>query len=202
MPGQIETNIAIQFRAGVQRAYSAAAQDPQAGHPFPMGRKFAESLGYTPDVLAGIPAAAIDAFAGVSNVAVFAQIPPGVTVLDLGCGAGLDSLIAARKAGPAGRVIGIDFSTTMLDRAREAAAEAGVKNVEFCQAGAETLCLDDASLDTALVNGIFNLNPARDRIFKELARIMRPGGTVYAAEIILRQPLPPELQDGELNWFA
>src|SRR5574341_871346 len=116
----MEMNKAAQLREGVRQAYSAAAENPQAKHPFPVGRQFAESLGYAPDALAGIPAAAVDTFAGVSNVAVFAEIPPGATVLDRGCGAGLDSLIAARRVGPAGLVIGVDFSEAMLHRARQA----------------------------------------------------------------------------------
>lgn len=190
------------IREGVRQAYSAAAENPQARHPFPLGRQFAESVGYWPDILAGIPAAAVDAFTGVSNVAVFASIPPGATVLDLGCGAGLDSLIAARRVGPTGKVIGVDFSEAMLRRARQAAVAAGIDNVEFHQADAENLCLDDASIDVALVNGIFNLNPARDHLFQELARVVRPGGAVYAAELILREPLPPEAQADETNWFA
>jgi arsenite methyltransferase len=190
------------IRAGVQQAYSAAAENPQAEHPFPVGRLFAESLGYSSEVLASIPAAAIDAFAGVSNVAVFAEISPGAVVLDLGCGAGLDSLIAARRVGPTGQVIGLDFSAAMLQRARQAAAEARINNAEFRQGKAEKISLDDASVDVALINGIFNLNPARDQIFHELARVMRPGGVVYAAELILREPLPPEVQASETNWFA
>lgn len=190
------------IRAGVQHAYSAAAENPQAGHPFPVGRLFAESLGYSAEVLADIPAAAIDAFAGVSNAAVFADIPPGATVLDLGCGAGLDSLIAARRVSPTGKIIGIDFSEAMLVRARQAAAEAGISHIEFRRADAEHLPLDDASIDVALVNGIFNLNPMRDSIFRELARVVRPDGFIYAAELILCEPLPPETLASETNWFA
>lgn len=190
------------IRAGVQHAYSAAAENPQAEHPFPVGRLFAESLGYSPEMLADIPAAAIDAFAGVSNVAVFADIPPGATVLDLGCGAGLDSLIAARRVGPTGKIIGIDFSEAMLVRARQAAAEAGINPIEFRLADAENLPLDDASIDVALVNGIFNLNPMRDAIFRELARVVRPDRFIYAAELILCEPLPPETLANETNWFA
>jgi arsenite methyltransferase len=190
------------LRDGVRQAYSAAADNPQGEHPFPVGRQFAESLGYPPALLAGLPAMAVEAFAGVSNVAIFADLPAGATVLDLGCGAGLDSLIAVQRVGPAGRVIGLDFSEPMLARARQAAAEAGLNNVEFQQADAENLFLEDASVDAALVNGIFNLNPARDLIFFELARVVRPGGTVYGAEIILREPLPPEEQASETNWFA
>src|SRR5688572_20229910 len=119
------------LREGVRKAYSLAAENPQADHPFPVGRQFAESLGYPPETLAALPASAVEAFAGVSNVAILADIPQGATVLDLGCGAGLDSLIAGHRVGPSGRVIGVDFSEPMLARARQAAAEAGCEQVEF-----------------------------------------------------------------------
>lgn len=195
-------NRTAELRAGVHQAYSAAAENPQAEHPFPVGSNFAKSLGYPPDLLADLPAMALEAFAGVSNVAIFADIPLGATVLDLGCGAGLDSLIAARRVGPTGRVIGVDFSEAMLSRARQAAAASGLANVEFRQTEAEKLDLADGAVDLALVNGIFNLNPARDQIFRELARVVRPGGAVYAAELILREPLPPQVQASETNWFA
>jgi len=198
----MNTEKAQQLREGVRDAYSAAAENPQAKHPFPVGRSFAESLGYPPELLASLPAVAVDAFAGVSNVAIFADIPLDATVLDLGCGAGLDSLIAARRVGPNGRVIGMDFSETMLARAQQAATEVGADNMEFRRADAENIPLEADTIDVALVNGIFNLNPARDLIFAELARVVRPSGVVYAAEIILREPLPPETQASETNWFA
>jgi SAM-dependent methyltransferase len=191
-----------QLRASVQGAYSAAAERPQDEHPFPVGRQFAESLGYPQDLLVGLPSVSVDAFSGVSNIAVFADIGEGVTVLDLGCGAGLDSLVAAQRTGPKGKVIGVDFSDAMLVRARQAAAEVGVGNVEFYQADAEDLPIEDGVIDVVLVNGIFNLNPMRDSIFRELVRVVRQGGAVYAAELILRQPLPQEIQDSEANWFA
>lgn len=191
-----------QLRDGVRRAYSAAAVSPQDEHPFPMGRRFAESVGYPQDLLTSLPSASVDAFSGVSSVAVFADIPVGATVLDLGCGAGLDSLIAARRTGPQGKAIGVDFSDAMLARARQAAAQVGIDNVEYNQADAEKLPIEDGSVDVALVNGIFNLNPARCEIFYELARVVRQGGAVYTAELILREPLPPEIRDSAANWFA
>jgi ubiquinone/menaquinone biosynthesis C-methylase UbiE len=159
-------------------------------------------VGYPPDLLADLPSISVDAFCGVSNVAVFADIPEGSVVLDLGCGAGLDSLVAAGRAGPGGRVIGVDFSASMVASARRAAAEAGVETVEFHEADAERLPIDDGSIDVALVNGIFNLNPARDAIFRELARVVRPGGVVYGAELILREPLPADVRESETDWFA
>ncbi len=200
------------LRTAVRNAYSAAAERPCEKHPFPVGRGFAESIGYPPELLEELPRIACDAFTGVSCVSVFADIPPGAVVLDLGCGAGLDSLIAGRRVGESGRVIGVDFSDAMLARAREAASEAGAGNVEFHQADAEGLPFDDASFDVAIVNGIFNLNPARNAIFKELARVVRPaakplhagcaGGSVWAAELILKAQLAAEAKADEANWFA
>jgi SAM-dependent methyltransferase len=191
-----------QLREGVRLAYSAVAESPQAQHPFPNGRIFAESLGYPVELLDELPAESVEAFAGVSNVSIFADIPAGATVLDVGCGAGLDSLIAAQRTGPTGRVIGLDFTQAMLSRATQSARKAGLAHVEFRQANAEQMPAADASVDVALVNGIFNLNPTRQQIFQQLARVMKPGGAVYAAEIILREPLPPEEQANVTNWFA
>jgi arsenite methyltransferase len=191
-----------ELRGRVCEAYSAASNSPTEKHPFPVGRAFAESLGYPAALLDTLPPAAVEAFAGVSNVSMIAEIPEGATVLDLGCGAGLDSLIAARRAGRSGRVIGIDFSDTMLERARKAAREAAVSNASFEHADAEHLPLDDACIDVAIVNGIFNLNPAREFIFSELARVLRRGGVVYSAELILASPLPPNVLQTESDWFA
>jgi arsenite methyltransferase len=190
------------LREMVRGAYSTAAEQPQQKHAFPVGRQFAESIGYPAELLASLPSVACDAFAGVSNVSLFAEIPSAATVLDLGCGSGTDTLIAARRVGPTGKVFGVDFSAAMLSRVRQAVAESGALNVELRESDAERLPIGDATVDVAIVNGIFNLNPARDTIFHELPRVVRPGGTVYAAELILSQPLPAEVRASEADWFA
>jgi arsenite methyltransferase len=190
------------LRDRVRIAYSAAAETPQEKHAFPLGRVFAESLGYPAELLDSLPTIACDAFAGVSNVSVFAEIPSGATVLDLGCGAGMDALIAARRVGPAGKVIAVDFSAAMLARARQAVAEAGESRIELREAGAEQLPIADEEIDVAMVNGIFNLNPSREAILRELARVVRRGGKAFAAELILTSPLPAEARANEANWFA
>ena len=190
------------LREGVRQSYSEVANKPRHKHPFPVGRAFAESVGYPSDLLESLPAVSVDVFAGVSNVVVFAAIPPGATVLDLGCGGGLDSLIAAQRTGPRGKVIGVDFSDAMLARARQGALEAEFDNVEYYLGDAEGLPIEDASVDVALVNGILNLNQARSSIIQELARVMKLGGSVYAAELILREALPQEVQADETNWFT
>ncbi len=190
---------APELRRKVLDAYSAAALHPSSKHAFPVGRQFAENLGYPRDLLDKLPPACVEAFSGVSKLSLIADFPTEAVVLDLGCGAGLDSLIAARHAQ---KVIGIDFSSAMLDRARESLRAADVHNVLLCQADAESLPLPDDSIRVALVNGIFNLNPARDAILRELRRVITPGGAVYAAELVLNAPLPPEQQSSEAKWFA
>ncbi len=190
------------LRAAVCEAYSAAARQPAGKHPFPVGREFAESLGYPGGLLDSLPASAVDAFAGVSNVSLFADIVEGSTVLDLGCGAGLDALIASRRTGAGGKVCGLDFSDSMLERASRAEREAGARNIELVHADAERLPLPDSAIDVVLVNGIFNLNRRRAEILGELTRVMRRGGMVFGAELILAAALPEGEHTCPTNWFA
>ncbi len=201
MPADSKKDSAADLAAAVREAYSAAALDPHGRHPFPVGREFAEALGYPAGVLDVLPASA-EAFSGVSNVSIFAGIPAGSRVLDLGCGAGLDTLIAARRLDGKGLVAGVDFSRAMLERARRAAADASIPGVSFLRANAHELPLRDSSIDVALANGVFNLSPLRGAIFAELARVVRLGGAVYAAELILCGPLPPEVRESTADWFA
>lgn len=181
----------------VRDAFSAVARDPGGEHAFAIGRELALGVGYPAELLDRMPEPSVAAFAGVAPVSVTASLMPGERVLDLGCGAGLDSLIAAERVGRDGRVVGIDFSADMLARA----AATGAEHVSWCRASAEELPLADGSADVALVNGLFNLNPGRSRIMAELARVVRPGGRVHAAELVLRGPLP-EAERTEANWFA
>src|SRR2546428_3367240 len=145
----------------VRSAYSSAARQPGGAHPFPVGRELAASLGYPPELLDSIPSVAVEAFAGVSNVAVVAEIPAGARVLDLGCGAGLDALIAAGRVGARGRVLGVDFSEAMLARAHAAVAEAGARTPDVRRGEGARLPVRDRPLDGGLGHGHFNLNPAR-----------------------------------------
>jgi arsenite methyltransferase len=190
------------LRDGVREAYGAVAEGPARDHPFPVGREFALSLGYPASLLDELPAICVDAFTGVSNVSIGAEIAAGSTVLDLGCGAGLDCLVAARKTGPGGKVVGIDFSAAMLARARQASGALGLEQVEFRKGDAERVPLEDGSVDVALVNGIFNLNPTRAEIFAELVRLLRPGGRAWVAELVLRSPPAAEASRADADWFA
>lgn len=198
------------IRDQVCAAYSVAAKAPEQQHPFPVGRRFAESVGYSPELLDEWPGPA-SRFCGTSCVAAFADIPAGARVLDLGCGGGLDSLLAARRTGPGGTVTAVDFSAAMLEVARAAAEEADLGNIDFRRGDAETIPAEDSSVDVALVNGIFNLNPRREAIFQELARVLKPGGKVFGAEIIRREAPGPlrgvvralvTSSSNTDNWFA
>ena len=190
------------LRDGVRKAYSDAALHPEDKHPFPVGRAFALELGYPAEWLDSVSRLSVNAFTGVSAVPLFAEIPPRSVALDLGCGAGLDTLIAASRAGAGAKLVGIDFSFAMLARARRSLRKTGQQSVVFVLADAENLPLPDASVDVALVNGIFNLNPMREAIFAGLARVMKPGGKVFGAELILREPLPEDQRRDASNWFA
>jgi arsenite methyltransferase len=193
---------AAQLRNSVREAYSKAATEPEGDHPFPVGREFAFSIGYPRELLEAIPEASVESFAGVSNVSVFATLPAGCTVVDLGCGSGLDSFVAARRVGPHGRVVGIDFSEAMLSRASCSLRGSTLSNLLFVRSAAERLPLADASIDQALVNGIFNLNPFRDQIVTELARVLKPGGSVFGAELVLKAPLDEGERSDASNWFS
>lgn len=187
---------------GVRRAYSEAANDPFRPHPFPVGKVFAESVGYPKELLDTLPDEASESFAGAGNIAVVAEIDPGSVVLDLGCGTGLDSLIAARKTGPSGRVVGIDFSPPMLTKAISASRRARMGGILYCCADAGCLPLPSQSIDVVLVNGIFNLNPVRDRLFAEMARVLKPGGVVNAVELVFTKAQQVKPVRNLNDWFA
>ncbi|MBF0472344.1 MAG: methyltransferase domain-containing protein [Nitrospirae bacterium] len=195
---QINTD---EFSEKVKEVYSSVAANPYDKHSFPTGRKFAESIGYPKEILDKLPAITVDCFAGVSNVSIYASIPQGAAVLDLGCGAGLDTLIAAQKTGSSGRVIGIDFSEAMINKANFGIKQCGYTNVSLQIEHADTLSLPDSSIDIALVNGIFNLNPFREKIFIELARVIKKGGVVYASELILKEPNISSIVCSLDNWL-
>jgi len=163
-------------------------------------RAVAEAFGYSPEELSSIPA---EANMGLScgNPTATANLRPGEVVVDLGSGGGLDVFLAARKVGPAGRAIGIDMTPEMVDRARRNAAADGYTNVEFHLATIDRLPLPDASVDVVISNCVINLAPDKQAVFREIARVLKPGGRVAVSDIALKKPLPPELA-GDLMAYA
>jgi arsenite methyltransferase len=156
---------------------------------------------YDPEELAQVPESAVSRALGVGNHLRFADIEPGQTVLDIGCGAGIDTILAARRTGPAGRVIGLDFLPEMLERTESAAAAAGLDNVETLEAEMEAIPLPDASVDQVISNGVINLSPRKARVLAECARVLRPGGRFWASDLtIVEDQLPPEVLTHPAAW--
>jgi arsenite methyltransferase len=173
------------LREEIRKTYADVSTDQQRDFIFPTGRAWAQELGYPEPELSRVPDASVESFAGVANHWPLGRIEPGSIVLDLGCGAGTDLLIAAEMTGLAGRVIGVDMTASMLDRARASAAEMGVTNVELHESLIEALPLDDASVDVVISNGVIDLVPDKDAVLDEIDRVLRPGGRLQVADVVI-----------------
>jgi SAM-dependent methyltransferase len=180
-----------EIRALVREAYRAVDGESRA---------VAERL-YSPEELALVPASAVGRALGVGNHLRHARIRPGDTVLDLGCGAGIDTILAAHRTGPSGRVLALDFLPEMLERTAAAAQEAGLDNVETLEGEMEAIPLPEASVDCVLSNGVINLSPRKARALAECARVLRPGGELCVADVTVEdEELPPEVLTHPAAW--
>lgn len=175
----------------IRKTYASVSQEPERDFVFPTGRAWAEDLDYPPE-LANVPETAVESFAGVANPFSLGRLESGERVLDLGCGAGTDSLVAAQMIGPGGHVTGIDMTPEMLARARRAAAEMGAANVDFVEGEIEQLPLGDASVDVVISNGVIDLVPDKDSVFAEISRVLRPGGRIQLADVTIQNPVSEE----------
>ncbi|HLL88981.1 MAG TPA: arsenite methyltransferase [Tepidisphaeraceae bacterium] len=164
-------------------------------------RAVAEAFGYSADELSAIPAGA-NMGLSCGNPTAMASLRPGETVVDLGCGGGLDVFLAAQKVGPAGKAVGIDMTPAMIDRATANAARGGYANVEFHLATIDRLPLADASVDCVISNCVINLAADKDAVFREVARVLKPGGRVAVSDIALKQPLPDELRESVMAFVG
>jgi SAM-dependent methyltransferase len=175
----------------IRKTYARVSQEPDRDFIFPTGRSWAEDLEYPPE-LAAVPDSAVESFAGVANPFSLGRLQPGERVLDLGCGAGTDSLIAAQMVAPHGSVIGIDMTDEMLGKARAAAAAMGAANVDFVAGEAERLPFADATFDIVISNGVIDLVPDKDAVFGEIQRVLLPGGRIQLADVTIQQPVSEE----------
>jgi arsenite methyltransferase len=189
-PVDLDTQV---LRSEISKVYARVAADPAGDFHFHRGPAYAaEFLGYDPAELAALPAECTASFAGIANPHSIAPILEGESVLDIGCGAGTDLLLAARRVGATGHAIGLDMTEAMRDRARGCAAAAGLGNVEVHQGDATALPLSDATVDVIISNGVLNLVPEKEKAFAEIRRVLRPGGRLQLADIVLEAELGEE----------
>lgn len=180
------------IRASIKDRFANVARSPESEKGFSLGPESAKSLGYSSAEIDALPQSVTESFAGVGNPFSLGELHAGETVLDLGCGAGMDSVLAARRVGPSGKVVGVDITEEMLGKARENAARLGLTNAEFRQADWEALPLETGTVDAAISNGVFNLCLDKPRAVAEAFRVLRAGGRLHMADMILEDHVRPE----------
>jgi arsenite methyltransferase len=188
------------LRDEIQKTYTGVSERREEKFIFPTGRAWAEDLGYPGDLLGRVPEETVESFAGVANHFTLGGVDEGETVLDLGCGAGTDLLIAAQMAGPGGRAIGIDITPSMVERARRSATEMGLANVEIHEGLIERLPVPDESVDVVISNGVIDLVPDKDAVFSEIKRVLKPGGRLQIADVVIHREVSEEAKQDIDLW--
>ena len=188
------------LRSQISDKYSQVALTPEKGFHFHTGRPLADMLGYDADLLDWLPAGTVESFAGTGNPFSLGDLRPGELVLDIGCGAGIDSLIAARQVGPGGSVIAVDMTPAMLEKAGQSAHQAGLTNIDFRPGLAESLPADDGAIDVVISNGVINLCPDKVAVMKEVHRVLKPGARFQIADIIVHKEVDQEAKDDINLW--
>lgn len=178
------------LRKAIQDEYREVAEHPDKGFHFHTGRRLTQIVGYKDEWFTGVSERAIESFAGTGNPFAMGELVAGEKVVDIGSGGGIDSLVAALMVGPTGNVVGVDMTPEMLERARTAAAESGVDNVEFREAYMEELPVPDGWADVVISNGVLNLTPDKQKTLGEMFRVLRPGGRLQIADILVSRAVP------------
>lgn len=181
--------------------YGQVAENPEKAYAFPVGKEFAVSIGYPKKLINNLPKSIVDSFCGVSYPPSFKEMKEGDTVLDIGCGAGLDLYIASTIVGPKGKVFGIDYSNKMVEKARNNMKKLNVMNVEVKRARSDNIPLEDESVDLVSSNGIYNLSPNKKAVFQEGYRVLKSNGIISLSEIVLKKPLEKEIRKKIEDWF-
>jgi arsenite methyltransferase len=178
-----------ELRREIRKEYREVAEHPDRGFHFHTGRALARIVEYRDEWLEGIPESVVASFAGTGNPFSIKTLAPGERVVDLGCGAGIDSFIAARQVGPEGAVVGIDMTPEMLERARAALAVTGIEQLEFKEGYLEEIPVEDGWADVVISNGVVNLSPDKREVFGEIHRVLKPGGRIQIADILVSRPV-------------
>ena len=191
------------LRSEIRKVYADVASDPNKGYHFHTGPEYArERLGYPQELLDRVPAEVSASFAGVGNPFSLGPVRAGEVVLDIGSGAGMDAFIAASLVGPTGQVIGLDMTDAMLEKATAWQQRLGLRQLEFRKGLAEEIPLDDGSADVVISNGVINLTPDKSRVFREIRRLLRPGGRLQIADILVQKEIPPAAKEDVAIWTA
>ena len=189
----VQPDIDVEFlKCEIKKTYAQVSAEQDTEFIFPTGRAWALDLGYPADLLERVPESSAGSFAGVANPFSLGLLQPGEQVLDLGSGAGTDSLVAAQMVGPTGSVVGIDMTPEMVATARDSAGAIGAENVEFFVGEADQLAFPDESFDVVISNGVIDLIPDKEAVFAELYRVLRPGGRLQLADVTIQQPVSEE----------
>ena len=188
------------FRRQVRERFQRVADEPDQEETFPIGPESAKALGYDADEINSLPLSVTESFAGVGNPLSLDVLQSGQTVLDVGSGAGLDSILAARRVGPTGKVIGIEMTEAMINKARRNVELLQLKNVEFVHGQADGLPLPDAIVDVAITNGVLNLCPEKPKVLEEVFRVLRPGSRLQMADILLHPDVTHEEVATKGSW--
>ncbi len=189
-----------QLRRFIAEKYSEVATNPELGYHFHTGRPLAEMLGYPRAVIDRLPAANIASFAGTGNPFLFGDLHPGESVVDVGCGAGFDTLLAAQQVGSGGEVIAVDMTAEMRAKTQEGARELGLAHVQVREGFAEALPVDDAFADVVISNGVVNLCPDKRAVFAEMLRVLKPGGRIQVGDILVHKEVPQDAKDDIALW--
>jgi arsenite methyltransferase len=188
------------LRRAIAAKYTEVATNPELGFHFHTGRPLALMLGYASEAIDQLPAATVASFAGMGNPFLFGALQPGEQVVDVGSGAGLDTLIAAQQVGPAGRVIAVDMTPEMRAKTADGARELGLSNVEVRDGFAEALPVPDGVADVIISNGVVNLCPDKRAVFREMRRVLKPGGRIQIGDILVHKEVPQDAKDDIALW--
>jgi len=200
LPTKNKEQLRTRILTAVKDMYAEVASQPGREFHFPTGKPACEYVGYPQEELDAIPATALESFAGVGYPFAAGAIRPGDTVLDIGSGSGTDLINAALKAGPQGKVYGIDLTQEMIAKAQESCAKAGIENAEILEANAESLPLPDASVEVVTSNGVLNLVPDKRTAYREIHRVLKPGGKIQISDIVLAREISEKSKANPQLW--